>query len=187
MPCFSIKNSVSYYKVACTSCMGNSCRGLNLSSYYENTVYNNRGRVNCAHADEPHIQWVWDLDMKQLWAPGYNTIKCDNLEERTSSAFIFFLPLPAPHFFYNTHQQSDHTGSLPKSTWWKWDGEAQRALSKGLGMFYFFSSWKLSVALWNKISFAGRKLYNQYVWQALKMWWSGTEQLPIYGIFVSPQ
>lgn len=125
--CFPINVSASYYKVDCTSFMGNSRGGLNSSSYYENKVCNNRRKINCVDADEPCIPWAWDSNMKQCWGPGCNITKHDSLEERTSSAFILVFP---PFFSCNTHQQPDHTGSLHRSTWWKWDGEAERDLQQ---------------------------------------------------------
>lgn len=100
---------------------------------------------------------------------------------------VLHLSLSSPHFFLVIHTSSQTTQEVCTDLRGESGmGKQNEICSKGLCMFYFSSSWKLSVALWNKISFAGRKLYNQYVWQALKMWWSGTEQLPIYGIFVSP-
>lgn len=156
--CFPINVSASYYKVDCTSFMGNSRGGLNSSSYYENKVCNNRRKINCVDADEPCIPWAWDSNMKQCWGPGCNITKHDSLEERTSSAFI----LVFPPFFLVIHTSSQTTQEVCTNLRGESGmGKQNEICSKGLCMFYFSSSWKLSVALWNKISFAGRKLYNQ--------------------------
>lgn len=55
-----------------------------------------------------------------------------------------------------------------------WESRISSA-AKAWAFFLFLQQLEAYVTLWNKISFSGRKLYNQYVWCFLKMWWSGTE------------
>lgn len=170
--CLVFPLNLYYYKVDYISCMGNSCCGLNLSNYDDNTICNNRRKISCVDADEPCIRWAWDLDTKQRWAPGCSTIKCDNLEERTSSALIF--SSPHPPFLLTIHTSNQTTQEIctnPRGE--SGMGKKNKLCRRGLGVFYFFSSWKLSVAVWNKISFArGSCIMSMYDSPSDVMIWS---------------
>lgn len=100
---------------------------------------------NTISVDESKLctQKAHDLDMKKMLDSRLQHHKTWQFGGKNEFC-IFLSPPPTPPICScNTQQQSDHTRSLHKSTWWKWDGKAELVQQQRPGhFFYFFSSWK---------------------------------------------